>query len=94
MPFLVGWRLIASPGYMNKHATIVGAQEGFYMDFKNLQILEIDCSSRLSLTSGKDNRMEKENLELLKVCSIGSHISGLGTQASLAYSCDKAFKKD
>jgi hypothetical protein len=66
---------------MNKHATRVVAHEYFYMDF-NLQILEIDCSSRLSLTLGKINRMGKENLELLKVhCSIGL---GLGTQASLA----------
>jgi hypothetical protein len=67
---------------MNKHATRVVAQEYFYMDFYNLQILEIDCSSRLSLTFGEDNRMGKENLKLLKVhCSIGL---GLGTQASLA----------
>jgi hypothetical protein len=52
MPFWVGWRLIAAPGYMNKHATRAGVQEDFYMDLYNIQILEIGYSSRLSLTFG------------------------------------------
>jgi hypothetical protein len=32
MPFLAGWRLIAAPGYMNKHATRAGAHEDCYTD--------------------------------------------------------------
>jgi hypothetical protein len=77
--------LIAAPGYMNKHATRAGAHEDCYTDLYNLQILKIACSSRLSLTFGEDYRMEKENLELLKVyCFIGPQMSRLGTQASLA----------
>jgi hypothetical protein len=75
----------------------IGRPQGFYLDFYNAQILEIDCSSRLV---GKIIEWEEGNLELLKVhCTIRSQISRLANQKSLKQvwligSRDEALKQD